>query len=317
MIVSLGTIGLGSSNEKIINYVYLNKNDQGIINKMQYEQTFILKKNRIKNHLIEDLSSNIDTDKRFIMKLDNNYQANNNDDDICVKNIGSIGGQWPTPQRGHWFPYPGDIESFRNKIRILCPLNLPKIDDNNDKNKKFKLVIYQRDLSRKLANEDEAIKQLKEKLGNNWNIEVLMHAKDRSPCSLTKLLNDVDVLVTPHGFQSMLLLFLPRPAIIFEIFPYRYYKRGYGPFSNEYGIIHGGIMSPATSITNKVLLSLIPSEKCIASKQCRGYARNSDVLLTEHGVNKLLFLIEININKLTKQCQKNGERDFLFQNCEK
>lgn len=48
-------------------------------------------------------------------------------------------------------------------------------------------------------------------------------------------LYNADVLVTPHGFQSMLLLFLPRPAVIFEVFPYRYYKRGYGPFGGEYG----------------------------------------------------------------------------------
>ena len=142
-----------------------------------------------------------------------------------------------------------------------------------------------------------------------------MHSIDRSPCALSILLNDVDVLVTPHGFQSMLLLFLPRPAIIFEIFPFRYYKRGYGPFSNEYGLIHGGVMSPATSILNNILLSLISSDKCILSKQCRGYARSSDVILTQHGVNKLSYLIESNINVLTKQCLQGSQRDFLFNNC--
>lgn len=62
-----------------------------------------------------------------------------------------------------------------------------------------------------------------------------MHSGSRSPCMLAHHLSDADILVTPHGFQSMLLLFLPRPALIFEIFPYRYYKRGYGPFGGEYG----------------------------------------------------------------------------------
>ena len=307
MIVSLGTIGTLLMKEKIANYIYFNsKKDQDIASTLQYGQTFTIKINKIKEHLIEDLSPSIDTDKRFVMNLD---KSNNNNNDICVKSMGSIGGKWPTPQRGHWFPNPGDIETFRNKIRLLCPLSVPrKLEDQ-----KYKLVIYQRDLSRKLANEVEAIALLKEKLGNKWDIQVLMHSKDRSPCALSMLLHDADVLVTPHGFQSMLLLFLPRPAIIFEVFPYRYYKRGYGPFSNEYGVIHGGVMSPATSTINKVLLSLIPSDKCILSKQCRGYARNSDVLLTSHGVNKLSFLIDTHISKLIKQCQ--GERDFLFSNC--
>jgi hypothetical protein len=62
-----------------------------------------------------------------------------------------------------------------------------------------------------------------------------MHKTGRSPCELSHILHNTDVLLTPHGFQSMLLLFLPRPAVIFEVFPYRYYKRGYGPFGHEYG----------------------------------------------------------------------------------
>ena len=53
---------------------------------------------------------------------------------------------------------------------------------------------------------------------------------------LMHMLYNVDVLITAHGFQSMLLLFLPLPAILFEIFPYKYFKRGYGPFGHEYGI---------------------------------------------------------------------------------
>lgn len=101
------------------------------------------------------------------------------------------------------------------------------------------MIIYQRDLSRKLFNQDEAIASLYKTLGkSDWSIEVLMHSSTRSPCELAHHLYNTDVLVTPHGFQSMLLLFLPRPALLFEIFPYRYYKRGYGPFGNEYGMLY-------------------------------------------------------------------------------
>lgn len=68
-----------------------------------------------------------------------------------------------------------------------------------------------------------------------WEIQVIMHSSSRGPCELAHLFHNVDLLITPHGFQSMLLMFLPRPAVIFEVFPYRYFKRGYGPFSQEYG----------------------------------------------------------------------------------
>jgi hypothetical protein len=91
-------------------------------------------------------------------------------------------------------------------------------------------------VSRKLANEYEALQFLHSRLSaEDWEIQVVMHSSQRSPCELAHLLHDTDVLLTPHGFQSMLLLFLPRPAVLFEVFPFKYYKRGYGPLSKEYG----------------------------------------------------------------------------------
>ncbi len=87
-----------------------------------------------------------------------------------------------------------------------------------------------------------------------------MHERDPCPCRLAHQLHNVDLLMTPHGFQSMLLVFLPRPAVLFEVrqsvrgpsmdawsrltfsghscvqvFPFKYFKRGYGPLSQEYG----------------------------------------------------------------------------------
>ena len=72
-----------------------------------------------------------------------------------------------------------------------------------------------------------------------------MHANDRSPCELRHMLSRTIVLLTPHGFQSLLTLFLPNSnglsptsdivPLLFEIFPYRYYKRAYGPLSKEIG----------------------------------------------------------------------------------
>ena len=34
-----------------------------------------------------------------------------------------LGGKWPTPQRGHWFPNIDSVVDFREKIRYLCPEN--------------------------------------------------------------------------------------------------------------------------------------------------------------------------------------------------
>ena len=43
---------------------------------------------------------------------------------ICTQVEDSpLGGIWPTPQRGHWFPSVDSVVEFREKIRYLCPEN--------------------------------------------------------------------------------------------------------------------------------------------------------------------------------------------------
>ena len=37
----------------------------------------------------------------------------------------------------------------------------------------------------------------------------------------------VNVVPLQHGFQSMLYLLLPPGALLYEVFPHRYYKHGY------------------------------------------------------------------------------------------
>jgi len=39
--------------------------------------------------------------------------------------------------------------------------------------------------------------------------------------SAVQVLRDADVLLTPHGFQTVLLIFMPMGSAVFEIFPYK------------------------------------------------------------------------------------------------
>jgi hypothetical protein len=55
---------------------------------------------------------------------------------------------------------------------MYCPPNAALLREHA-KQKTFKMVVYQRDLSRKLANEEDALRMLREKLSeSDWEIQV-------------------------------------------------------------------------------------------------------------------------------------------------
>lgn len=137
---------------------------------------------------------------------------------------------------------------FQFKLNYFCPLKR-----DFTKNRKFTLTIYQRNINRKLINLNETLSMLfsdsvqANKLSyKNWNVQVIMHDSNRSPCLLRQLLRNTNVLLTPHGFQTMLLLLMPNPnniwlyndnqipPLIFEIYPFRYFWH-YGAMTKELG----------------------------------------------------------------------------------
>jgi len=258
------------------------------------------------------LASDVPMAQRFLItsagQIQQDQERKESREAGCAVFHGSLGGVWPTPQRGHWFPNTGDVDNFRAKIRAMCPpdpaAQARSVTLNSASGQKRRLVIYQRDISRKLFNQEEAVGFLQNAFPPaQWDISVLMHVQDASPCELAHTLSSVDVLLTPHGFQSMLLLFLPHPAVLFEVFPYRYYKRGYGPLSLDYGITHGGVMSPPISWDRRLLLRLVTTNWCMLSKTCRNYARGDDVILTQHGVDELRQLV---VTRLDVSLQQLG-----------
>ena len=87
--------------------------------------------------------------------------------------------------------------------------------------KRHRLVLYQRNRDRRLRDHEAAAAALTERLGARWAVELEMHDDSRHPCDLLATLRDADVLLTPHGFQTVLLIFMPAGGAVFEIFPYK------------------------------------------------------------------------------------------------
>jgi hypothetical protein len=108
-----------------------------------------------------------------------------------------------------------------------------------------------------------------------------------SPCELLQEIHSADVFFTPHGFQSVLLLYQPLHSVFAEVFPYRYFKpRLYGnvqaSLQERFGIARALFLGrSATSelfFDNFVVNRIWSTEwDCTQSIVCRHYSRFQDV----------------------------------------
>ena len=99
---------------------------------------------------------------------------------------------------------------------------------------------------------------------------------------------DTDMLVTTHGFQSMLILFMPEGSQIVEIFNFKYWKIGYAPFASNYGVKHFWLQNDRPTSWSRVLLRLVDQEWCMNSILCRRIARTDDVYFTDEMIKFIL-----------------------------
>ena len=124
-----------------------------------------------------------------------------------------------------------------------------------------RVVIYQRDVSRRLlharrlasklelllsdggalskkgapAGNDSSNSSLRQQRRATWRVELLTHSSTRPPCDLVSALRSATVLITPHGFQSILLLFQPRHSLLVELHPALYFK------PEVFGLVQAGL----------------------------------------------------------------------------
>jgi hypothetical protein len=212
--------------------------------------------------------------------------------EVCFKYMGYIGGD--RMRRTDWFPNEEDIHSLRATIRLGCPENTDMLNRYR-KTKSYKMVFYQRDRTRRFEQLAETLPLVKSVLpSSQWEFHVLYHDNDRSPCELAHFLQDTDVLVTPHGFQATLLLLLPTPALLFEVFPYPYYKPPYKHVAHSMGIVHGQYTSAPTSWLFVMLKQIysVSVRSCNQYFLCRDLARRQNVILNANGIAQLVATIQ-------------------------
>ena len=153
------------------------------------------------------------------------------------------------------------------------------------------LLIYQRDRSRRLLRAPELAERLRRRLGPaGWEVLLLTHSPQRAPCDLVGILRRSVVLLTPHGFQSVLLLFQPLHSLLVELHPSLYFK------PEVFGLLQAGVrehlgaqrsyLSSQSELRSwymavlSTLLSLFPLRDagyCTGNALCRFLARLQQV----------------------------------------
>jgi hypothetical protein len=227
-------------------------------------------------------------------------------------------------ERGDWAPTAADVRSLRGTLERLCGLDGGKNDDDDDddarrisagvdasdsrvyptaalaaapcnsdpttnsnSNSRRHAVIYQRNVGRALRDPGDVASRVGAALGDDWIVTVVTHDDFLPPCLLARCLGRAELLLTPHGFQSMLYLFLPPRALLYEVFPHRYYKHGYKRAALEWGLSYGFTMSPPSSTTARVIGRTFTTNACMQMYYCRYNARKGDVSVSDEDASAI------------------------------
>ena len=160
--------------------------------------------------------------------------------------------------------------------------------------------VYQRNTNRRFQNLPFIERRLKELLVEGaarrndttaaWRVEELMHSDDRCDnsrflshiiyscpffltpaiarpiCELVRLTASSPVLLTPHGFQSVLTLFQPQAALLAEVHPAGYDKPGYYGQLNANLRVHMGLQRAYLHEESGACIHLPPSLSSFARR---------------------------------------------------
>ena len=115
-----------------------------------------------------------------------------------------------------------------------------------------------------------------------------MHAERAPPCALAAAVAASDVLVTAHGFLTMAMLFLRPGALVFELFPPRYWKPGYAPLAPELGLRHDYAVTPFRTRRAAALLGAVATPFCMRFFACRVLARADDIVADDAALARVV-----------------------------
>ena len=113
-LVYLGTAAIMDKNQEqdpiTLHYVHMKDEESSFLHSQSSSgKIFVSQKSFSASSETVTLVKGQPSEKRFIEKTSISPRIGLTSEKICVHYIDAIGGMWPTPQRGNWFPKTGDI----------------------------------------------------------------------------------------------------------------------------------------------------------------------------------------------------------------
>ena len=139
-----------------------------------------------------------------------------------------------------------------------------------------------------------------------WRVLVLTHDEKNPPCLLSKCVGSASLVLTPHGFQSMLAIFMSENALLYEVFPSRYYKHGYKRFALEFNLAHGYSQSKPVGFVSNVIARFFTTDGCMKMYYCRYLSRKASVDVDDAMLARLVHAVS-----MQSQEGEEGEEETL------
>lgn len=229
-----------------------------------------------------------------------------------------------------------DVEDKQNEVTNIAKImhyrtSTSLINKNtntnhiNENEKKLKILIYQRNLKRKIKDVYQIGKSISEELKNydssyqlhhsmsnnksnifitsQWDVKILEHHDQHPPCLLIHDISSTTALLTNHGFQSILLLYQPMNSIFAEIHTFlMFIPEFYGELQlslrRRYEQQYTRSFLVEESKSDSMILNLLlflgiqTSESCVNYKYCRSISKMQDVKISKDFIRRFVLYLK-------------------------
>lgn len=203
---------------------------------------------------------------------------------------------------------------FKNITHNYRKIEIPPLHVIHEKGKQ-KLLLYQRDASRKVRGVDMFVESLKQQLSAtnstiensaDWEIDLHSHRENGPPCEIIQKLSQTTAFVTAHGFQAFLLIYLPNTALVAEVFPALYYVPTYYgelqlTYRARFGFQRSYLSYESATMTNVMhygaKLMWGKTHLCRRNIVCRHLSRAQDVKISDEFTKTIAAFLKYNFRK--------------------